>query len=237
MALTVLLIGVAASTMLALLHRTEIQPHPYSLVMPRLLCAFALSGVGALLLLPKRTRLVMYGFIVANVFLLAVGSWTFVSEAWGPDGRDLTKTIPPILPGLITLNLVTIVFLRPRVALRIGAVSWLLIALPILVLLLRQRELLTTARGQEMLVLLGPAMLVILVLIPYQREVERRLGDLKRDELRSRTLAERDPLTDLFNRRAFEEMLIDRIARWHSADSFRHRPFQAGQRYARTRRR
>ena len=212
MALTVLLIGIAGSTMLAFLHQTEAQPHLASLVMPWVLCSLAVIAAAALLLVPRRTRLIMYGFILMAVLMLTISTWVFVLEAGAPNGPKLTQLLPPTLPGLITINLIAIVFLRPRVAFRIGALSWLLIGLPILVHLLQHRELLATARGQEMLVLLGPAMLLILVLIPYQREAEKRLQDLTRDELRARALAERDPLTDLFNRRAFEEMLIDRIA-------------------------
>ena len=110
------------------------------------------------------------------------------------------------------MNLIAIAFLPPRLALRLGALSWLVVGLPVMIHLLLHPAELATARGQEMMLLIGPTMAPILGLIPYQQEVARRLTDLRRNELLARTLADRDPLTDLYNRRAFENLLIDRLA-------------------------
>ncbi len=212
LAMGVFLVGAAGSALLGVLHRTEDEPYAISLLMPWVMFAATVVALLAVYLLPTRTRFIVLLFIVAMIGLLTLSVAVFLPLANAPGGPALTSILPPTLPGLISINLIAIVFLPPRLALRVGGVSWLLVGLPVLIHLLLNPAELATARGQEMMLQIGPTMLLILGLIPYQQEVARRLSDLRRNELLARTLADRDPLTDLYNRRAFENLLIDRLA-------------------------
>jgi diguanylate cyclase (GGDEF)-like protein len=69
-----------------------------------------------------------------------------------------------------------------------------------------------TARGMDMVVTLGPVMLLLLIYIPFHRGIERRVDSLQSERKKLQALAERDGLTGLYNRRASEHLLANLLA-------------------------
>ncbi|MCB1612787.1 MAG: GGDEF domain-containing protein, partial [Xanthomonadales bacterium] len=96
--------------------------------------------------------------------------------------------------------------------LRLGLGAWLLVALPLLIYMIAHPDERESARGLELMMMLGPLSLLMAIMIPLQLENDRRLTELTQAELQARNRALRDPLTDLFNRRAFEDRLAGVIA-------------------------
>ena len=66
---------------------------------------------------------------------------------------------------------------------------------------------LQTHRGEDMVIVLGPVMLLVLAYIPFQRGIEQHISALHAEREKLQELAEKDALTGLHNRRAGEAFL------------------------------
>lgn len=88
-----------------------------------------------------------------------------------------------------------LVMLPPRRAFPIMIAAWLLNAVPILSYLLAHLEELWTPRGQEMFMSYGLAILLLLVLLPFQHRARLQLERLQHDNSHMHNLAERDAFT------------------------------------------
>jgi len=163
-------------------------------------------------------RAAWLGFGVA-VLGLAVPAWYYPATAWASPGLSLVERYPPIEAALLPLFLGLIVLLRPQRLLAIAFGCWLLIAGPLLAYLLTHRPELMTPRGREMLVTLGPAALVFMAYVPFQRGIQRWLGLLQSERARMQVLAERDGLTGLYNRRAGENLLAKLVSSPERSDA------------------
>jgi diguanylate cyclase (GGDEF)-like protein len=172
----------------------------------------ALAAVYVVLLLvlwrrPARVEGVLHLSLAISVAGLALPTWWHLLRALEPGQAPLIETLPPLPPTLVPLALVMTMFLRRSIALRAAALAWAVIGAPVLVYLLAHPDELLAPRGQEMALVLGPVMLLVLAFIPIHRAMERRVAALQEDRARMQALAERDPLTGAYNRRAAEAHL------------------------------
>jgi len=88
---------------------------------------------------------------------------------------------------------------------------WLALAVPILGYLAFNSNELRTPAGVHLAITLGPASLFILLLIPLFQGIEHKVATLEGERTRMQQLAERDPLTGLYNRRAGEVWLREAV--------------------------
>ena len=86
--------------------------------------------------------------------------------------------------------------------------SWSVIAIPILGYLGLHPEELTSPRGHDLAMTLGPVMVIMVIYIGFQRNIEAAMSKLRKREEELSRLAERDALTGLYNRRAGESYLL-----------------------------
>ncbi|MBD8524239.1 GGDEF domain-containing protein [Pseudomarimonas arenosa] len=207
----VLAVGAITGFAVAGWHARTAAPHPLDHVVPLSLALISLFGLIYLHWLPRRARWLMMWLSLALACVLAGSTLVFVVDAWNT-GIRLVETLPASAVAMLCLLIMQLVFLPPRTVIWLGLLTWAPVALPVMGYLLLHSDELTTRRGQELMVLLGPASLMAFVLVPFRAATERRLVQLQRSELRSRVLASRDPLTDLSNRRAFEMQLANVIA-------------------------
>jgi diguanylate cyclase (GGDEF)-like protein len=114
--------------------------------------------------------------------------------------------------GLIPLVLVLIVFARPRYAMPAAAAAWIVVASPVLGYLALHPDELVSPRGLDLMITLGPVMLIVLLFIPFHRGIDRWVDALQRERAKLAELAERDGLTGLYNRRASEGLLGNLLA-------------------------
>ena len=150
-------------------------------------------------------------FVVA-LFALAVPAWVYPVQAITQPGAKLIDSLPPITAALMPLVLMMIVFLRPRQVFTSALVAWVIIASPILFYLLGHPAELHSPRGMDIVVTLGPVMMLVLIYIPFHRNVERRFASLQIERAKMQALAEHDGLTGLYNRRASEHLLTNLVA-------------------------
>ncbi|MEM9511404.1 MAG: GGDEF domain-containing protein [Cyanobacteria bacterium P01_E01_bin.48] len=138
-----------------------------------------------------------------------IPTWYFTLQAALSPDVELIETLPPLssIPLVVIVNM--FIFARPNQALMLGIVSWILIALPILSYLFLHPGELFSPRGLDLVVTLGPVMAAISVLVPAYRGLEKRFSVLQSEREHMRQISERDPLTQLYNRRATEMMFAN----------------------------
>lgn len=123
-----------------------------------------------------------------------LGKWSFI------------ETYPPI-SSLVLLNSTIVMLMLPRKYTKLAALIWALNALPVLLYLFFHKGDLQTPRGHDLLFLFGPASLLILVIIPYQQNISTHMDKISFELIRSKLDADRDFLTDTFNRRGLQNWL------------------------------
>lgn len=144
-----------------------------------------INAYGAILLLTS----------VPNTLYFVVGAW---QSKW-----LFVEMFPPI-SGMIILTTTLIILMLPERLTKLVVFTWTLNAAPVLLLLLTHPEELKTPRGYDLLFLFGPASLLILLIIPYQRSLKVHMEKIHFDLQHSKSEAERDFLTDVFNRRGLK---------------------------------
>lgn len=201
-----------ATAIAAWLHSRQPQPHRLDLVLPLGFSAAMALLFAWLYARPQALARVIWAGFFAGLATIAIPAWHYALHAARTPGTTLVDTLPPISAALLPLILGLIVFARPRQVLIAATVAWLVVAGPILGYLLAHPDELTSARGLDLAVTLGPVMLVVLVFIPFHRGIERWMEALQRERARMASLAERDGLTGLYNRRASENLLASLLA-------------------------
>ena len=219
--LLLLLTVALGGAMAVALHLLHSERHWLDLIVPSLLTVVMLGLFVHLLCRPASLLQVIWVGTLCSVVGLAIPAWYYTIVAWRePYGSygSLVDTLPPITSMPVPLLLTLIVFLRPRRLLLIATGSWLLVAAPVLAYLAAHPDELTSPRGLEMVIALGPVALMVLNFIPFQRGIEHWITGLQRDGARAQALAEHDALTGLYNRRAGEGFLSELLTAPDSGD-------------------
>lgn len=210
--LFLLLTGVLGGILATGLHLTQPNPQAVDLVLPPMMAMVMLALFVHLYRSPGSFMLVIWTGFLCGLVGIAVPAWLDTLTAWRNPSVSLVGTLPPITSLLLPLLMGMIVFLRPRQMLAAAAVAWLLVAAPILVYLAFHHHELRSPRGLDMVITLGPVMLMVVIFIPFHRGVEKWVARLQRERTHSQKLAERDVLTGLYNRRAGENFLANLLA-------------------------
>jgi len=142
---------------------------------------------------------------------LTLPAWYVALTANPQYGQRLIDVLPPITAVLFPSMIAAIVYLPRPEGQRMALAFWLLLALPILGYLLSNPNELRSAAGMQLAVTLGPASLFVLLLVPLFQGIERKVASLEGERSRMQQLAERDPLTGLYNRRAGEVWLREAV--------------------------
>lgn len=180
-----------------------VQPHPF--LIDRVIPPLAVLWIGFLIHRAyychyAHLNRVFFSFIVFAAFALITPAWFYTWYAVYHQVR-LVDIYPPISVLLIILTTMILLLLDTRPALRWGGSIWLLNAVPILVYLFAHKNELWSPRGLDMFLSFGPALLCVVAVIPFHRSFSNRLLQLSVAFEQMKNIAERDQLTDLFNRR------------------------------------
>ncbi|OZG72933.1 hypothetical protein BTA51_13310 [Hahella sp. CCB-MM4] len=202
-----LLLALFASGSATVIHYLEPDAYLLDRILPPVMTVIFTSLLVALRLRPgwimKITRLTLAASIVA----LTIPSWFYVSQAFASPDIRLVDSFPPISTALIVVIILIMIFLPTRQAFCTALFAWSSVALPVLIYLLGHNDELWSYRGKDMMISYGPAFLVVLVLIPFHRGLQNKVERLHADHEHMQNVADLDPLTRLFNRRACERHL------------------------------
>lgn len=191
----------------SVLHYIEPEPELMDLIIPPIAALTNLGLAVWLMCRPKNILRVIYSALVTALLTLSLPAWFYSLRAQANPDILLIDIFPPISSLLIILIVLVMVMLPPKRAVPIIIAIWTLNALPILSHLLAHQDELWTARGQEMFVSYGLAILLLLVLIPFQQRARLQLERLRRDNSQMHRLAERDALTRQYNRWGGQQLL------------------------------
>lgn len=138
-------------------------------------------------------------YIIFFILTFSPATLFYVWMAWQDKWR-LIDEFPPIT-GLVMAVIMLGVVMLPRQYQRCLVIMWACVALPILHYLAFHPEELRTPRGYEMIGTFGPASLLLYIVFPHQKNIHRHINKVTGDLRRYESEAERDYLTDTYNRR------------------------------------
>ena len=207
--LLLLMLGALGAGIATILHQLNPDPHPFDLFLSPILLVFLLFLFGYLYLKPNRITAVLWTGFISVLISILLPAWFFTIQAANSPEITLVDTFPPITSLLLSVIMGMVVFLHSRLATIVALVFWTLVALPIMVYLAFHSEELWSPRGLEMVITLGPVMMVIMALVPFRHGLEQRFISLQTEHTRMQWVAERDSLTKLYNRHAGESLLIN----------------------------
>lgn len=197
------------ATAASVLHYLEPNPELMDLVIPPSVALANLVLTLWLVRRPKSILRVVYFAFGIGIAALSLPAWYYSLRANQEPDILLIDIFPPISSFLIILIVLVMVMLPPRRAFLIMILAWGLNALPILSYLLVHTEELWAPRGQEMFMSYGLAILLLLVLLPFQHRARLQLERLQNDNSHMHNLAERDALTQQYNRWGGQQLLDD----------------------------
>ncbi len=152
---------------------------------------------------------------IARIALLAAGcalvapAWLYTLEATLTPGVQLIAILPPVSSLFVVFLVMLMIFIRGRPAFFVAALSWVLIALPVLAYLLLHRQEMWSPRGRDLLMAYGPASIIVVVLLPVQRGLVGKIKRLASERNRMEVMLHRDPLTGVQSRLFGQGMLSD----------------------------
>lgn len=205
--LALLLLSIMGAALAMQLHRHAPQPQLMDIIIPPVLFLAFAAQLIYLYRRPREVEAVLRVSFLLAFFALLIPAWFYALRAHFVPGVSLIGTLPPIVPLLFPVTIGFVLFLRPReVAPSVGA-AWTLIGGPILLYLLVHPEEIFTPRGQDLVIALLPAMAIVYVMLQFHQRMRSGLGRLEAETSLLKTLAHRDSLTGLYNRRAGDEFL------------------------------
>lgn len=203
----VFFVGFLTTIGLTVFHFNQRSPFLLDLVLPPLLSALLFIGLLVLIFKPETVNVLLPLSLIGLEVLLCIPAWYFTSIAWQDPALRFVDIFPPIASVILPLAMGCIVFLKTRVAQIIIASQWFVFTTPIAWYLLSHPEELSTPRGMEILVILGPVAIMMQIFLTYSRGIDFVVSSLNRDKTDLKTLSETDSLTGLFNRRRGEQLL------------------------------
>ncbi len=217
--LLLLLAGALGGVLATVLHYSQAAPQVIDLVLPPTLSAVLFCLFVYLYRHPGRYLAVLWTAFICGLIGLAIPAWFYSIVAWRNPGATLIGILPPIAALLPALIMGLILFMRPRQLMISTVLAWLSIGAPILVYLAFHPAELESPRGLDLVMTLGPVMLMVMIFIRFHRGIEQWVLALEAEGLRMQALAERDALTGLYNRRAGENFLLTLLARPEPSDA------------------
>ncbi len=207
-----------ASTALAggiatLIHWTAPVRQPMDLVIPPTVCVVFVGLMLALMRHPTHVVTIMRAGLLAGLLALVAPAWFYLWQAIHVPGVQLVAIYPPVAALFLALMVMVMIFLPPRGALVVMVSGWLLVALPVLAYLFGHPAELHTPRGTDLVMAYGPVFVLVAVLLPVQRLLGGRIRHLVSEHARMEIMANRDPLTGLYNRHFGEHVLRDMLDR------------------------
>ena len=206
------------ATAASILHYLEPEPELMDLIIPPSVAVMNLALAIWLVCKPKRILQIVYSLFVVGIAALSLPAWYYSLRAYHNPDILLINIFPPISSFIIILIVIVMVVLPPKRAFVIMIVAWALNALPILSYLLLHKEEFWAPRGQEMFMSYGLAILMLLVLLPLQHRARLQIERLQHDNSHMQNLAERDALTQQYNRWGGQQ-LLDEFMRSGTAGS------------------
>ena len=194
-----------ASACATLIHWLAPIHRMMDLVVPPAFCVLSVGLITALVRRPDWVLgIVRIDLLAAGVALVAP-AWLYTLQATLTPGVQLIEILPPVSSLFVVFLAMLMIFVPGRLAFLMAALSWVLIA--VLVYLLLHGQEMWSPRGRDLLMAYGPASIMVVVLLPVQRALVGKIRRLALERDRMEVMLRRDPLTGVQSRLLGEQML------------------------------
>ena len=210
--IALLMLSIMGASLAIFLHSNAPQPQVMDQVIPPTVLLVFAALLFYLYRRPRQVEAVLRLSFVLAFLALVIPAWFYPLRAYFLPGVSLIETLPPIVPLLFPVTIGFVLFLRPREVLPSVVAAWLLIGGPVLAYLFAHPAELFTPRGHDLAIALLPSMAIVYVMLQFHQRMRSGLGRLEAETSLLKTLAHRDSLTGLYNRRAGDEFLASLAA-------------------------
>ena len=210
--MTMLLLAALGAGIGTVIHWSSPVRQPAGMIVPPVLCVLFLGLSFTLMLRPRWLVGIARTALLAAWLALAAASWGYTLQALLIPGAQLVRIFPPVSALLLAIMVLVILFFPERRAFRLALLGWAAIALPVLIYLFFHPHQLWTPRGEDLLMAYGPWTNMAIVLLLMQRGLREKVRRLTFEHGRMEEMANRDPLTDIYNRRLAVQVLSDIFA-------------------------
>ncbi|WIO74053.1 GGDEF domain-containing protein [Porticoccaceae bacterium LTM1] len=194
-----------------IMHWSEAAPQLMDLIIPPSVVAICFT-LAAILHRHPQSRPVVFGLFIATCALaITIPAWACSWSAFQQPDIRLIDIYPPITSMLLVLLILVLAISPTRTAWRWGVLIWLANAVPVIGYLLAHPAELWTPRGKDMLISFGPVFLFLVLVVPYLRRFSSRLRLLQNQFEVTKAMVERDPLTELYNRRGADRLMNESV--------------------------
>jgi len=177
------------------------------LTVPPVVCILEVGLITALVRRPDWVLGIVRIDLLAAGLAIAAPAWLYTLQATLTPGVQLIDILPPVSSLFVVFLVMLMIFVPGRLAFFIAALSWALIALPVLVYLLLHSQEMWSPRGRDLLMAYGPASIMVVVLLPVQRALTGKIRRLASERNRMEVMLRRDPLTGVQSRLLGEQVL------------------------------
>lgn len=185
----------------ARVHRTM------DLIVPPAVCLLNVGQIIALMRRPDWALAIARIGLLAGGLAIAAPAWLYTLEATLTPGVQLIAILPPVSSLFVVFLLMLMIFIPGRLAFYMAALSWVLIAMPVVAYLLLHPVEMWAPRGRDLLIAYGPASIMVVVLLPVQRAMVGRIRRLASERNRMEDMLRKDPLTGVQSRLLGEQVL------------------------------
>jgi diguanylate cyclase (GGDEF)-like protein len=187
------------------------------MIIPPSMCLLYGGLIIALLRRPDRVQGIAQIALLAAGLALAAPAWLYVFEAILTPGVQLIAILPPVSSLFVVFLVMLMIFIPGWRAFFMAALSWVLIALPVLAYLLLHLQEMWTPRGRDLVLAYGPVSIMIVVLLPVQRGLVGKIRRLASERNQMEVMLHQDPLTGLQSRLLGERMLRETLREQNAA--------------------
>jgi diguanylate cyclase (GGDEF)-like protein len=206
-----LALALFASLCATAIHWLAPVPRMLDLIVPPAICVLYGGLIIALLRRPGWVHGIARIALLAAGLALAAPAWLYTVEAMLTPGVQLIAILPPVSSLFVVFLVMLMIFIPGRPAFFMAALSWALIALPVLAYLLLHGKEMWAPRGRDLLMAYGPVSIMVVVLLPVQRGMVGKIRRLASERNRMEVMLHRDPLTGIQSRLLGERMLRDML--------------------------
>jgi diguanylate cyclase (GGDEF)-like protein len=198
--MTMLALSLFASACATAIHWLAPVHRMMDMVVPPAICILYGGLIVALVRRPHRVFGIVRIALLAAGFALVAPAWLYTVEASLAPGLQLITILPPVSSLFVVFLMMLMIFVPGRSAFFMAALSWALIALPVLAYLLLHPHEMWAPRGRDLLMAYGPASIIVVVLLPVQRGLVGKIRRLASERNRMEVMLHRDPLTGIQSR-------------------------------------
>ncbi len=210
--MAMLLFAALAAGIGTVIHWSSPIYQPAGMIVPPVLCVLFLGLSFTLSLRPQWLVGITHTALLVAWLALTAASWGYTLQALLIPGVQLIRVFPPVSALLLVIMVLVILFFPGRRAFRLALFGWAAVALPVLTYLFFHSRQLWTPRGEDLLMAYGPWTNMAIVLLLMQRGLREKVRKLTFEHGQMEDMANRDPLTDIYNRRLAVQVLGDIFA-------------------------